>query len=61
MIIKAVLLFVIAAVALINIYSLISLVKAQQETKRCKQIIADIEDQLLELHRLIFRGNDHDN
>lgn len=51
-----ILLFLFIAMGLVMIFLAINTIKALQEARRYKKIIADLEDQLLQLHRIFMES-----
>lgn len=51
-----ILLFLVIAMGLVVIFLAINTIKALQEARRYKKIIADLEDQLLQLHRIFMES-----
>ena len=56
MMIIAVLLFIIAAMALMSVCMFILTVRAVRESRHCRKIIAELEDQMLQLHRIFMES-----
>lgn len=51
-----ILIFLVIAMGLVVIFLAINTIKALQEARRYKKIIADLEDQLLQLHRIFMES-----